>query len=115
MEQPSATPTRQRAGGRRGARPERGGEAAPKAQPRLRYKPIEAVSADELEAIHLASLRVLEEIGIDFLHEGAREILKTAGAAVTPGANRVRFDRALVESQIGTAPERFTLHARNPA
>src|SRR5262249_26848009 len=114
MTEPGATPTRQR-GGRRGARPPMGGEAAPKAQPRLLYKPLEAVPARELAGIHVASLRVLEEIGIDFLHEGAREILKGAGAEVMPRSNRVRFDRALVESQIGKAPERFTLHARNPA
>src|SRR5215469_11691703 len=114
MTEPGAISTRHR-GGRRGARSQGGGEATPKVQPRLLYKPVEAVSADEIEAIHVASLRVLEEIGIDFLHEGAREILKGAGAAVTPGSNRVHFDRALVESQIGTAPERFTLHARNPA
>src|SRR5689334_24250247 len=105
MTEPRPTPTRTRAG-RRGARPQTGGEAAPKAQPRLLYKPIEAVSADELEAFHVASLRVLEEIGIDFLHEGARDIVKQAGAEVTPGSNRVRFDRGLVESQIGKAPER---------
>ncbi|HKX10277.1 MAG TPA: trimethylamine methyltransferase family protein [Stellaceae bacterium] len=114
MTEPGGTPTRQRAS-RRGPRPQTGGEAAPKAQPRMLYKPIEAVSADEIEAIHVASLRVLEEIGIDFLHEGARQILKEAGAEVTAGSNRVRFDRALIESQFGKAPERFTLHARNPA
>ena len=31
----------------------------------------EIVSADELESIHLASLRVLKEIGVEVLHEGA--------------------------------------------
>jgi trimethylamine:corrinoid methyltransferase-like protein len=29
--------------------------------------PQDAISADELEAVHLASLQVLEEIGIDVL------------------------------------------------
>ena len=36
------------------------------------YKPIEVISADQIEAIHNSSLRVLEEIGIDFLDEPAR-------------------------------------------
>jgi len=92
-----------------------GGDAAPRTQPRLAYTPTEAVSADALEAIHQASLTVLEEIGIDFLHDGAKEILRTAGADVAAGSNRVRFDRGLVESQLGKAPQQFTLHARNPA
>ncbi|MEO9529780.1 MAG: trimethylamine methyltransferase family protein, partial [Roseibium sp.] len=54
-------------------------------QPRHLFKPLEAVSADELEAIHDASMRVLEEIGIDFLHDDAKAMLKAAGADVKPG------------------------------
>ncbi|MEE1570996.1 MAG: trimethylamine methyltransferase family protein, partial [Acidimicrobiales bacterium] len=41
-------------------------------QPRMRLDPIRAVSDDELESIHQASLRVLSETGIDFLDETAR-------------------------------------------
>ncbi len=115
MEAPSADTPRQRSGGRGRARMPGGGDAAPRTQPRLAYSPTEAVSADALEAIHQASLTVLEEIGIDFLHNGAKEILRTAGADVAAGSNRVRFDRGLVESQLGKAPQQFTLHARNPA
>ncbi|MHA7776527.1 trimethylamine methyltransferase family protein [Roseibium sp. M-1] len=84
-------------------------------QPRHRFRPLEAVSADELEAIHNASMRVLEEIGIDFLHEEAKQILKDAGADIKPGSDRVRMDRAMVEDLIKKAPAEFTLHARNPA
>lgn len=103
-------------GRRRRGRGERGGGTAPvRPQPRLRYRPVDAVSADELQAIHDASLRVLEEIGMDFLHDEARSLLKAAGADVRDGEARVRFDRGLVESKIGLAPRQFTLHARNPA
>lgn len=106
--------------GRRGRRGERsdaqsGGSAKPKTQPRLPFQPVPAVSSDELEAIHLASLTVLEEIGMDFLHPGARQILKEAGAQVDPNSERVRFPRELVELNIGLAPREFTLHSRNPA
>ncbi|MHB2165821.1 trimethylamine methyltransferase family protein [Alsobacter sp. R-9] len=101
--------------GRRAGRETPGSAAAPKPQPRLPFAPVPAVSADELEAIHEASLTVLEEIGMDFLHDGARQILKDAGADVESGSLRVRFPRALVESKIGLAPRSFTLHARNPA
>ncbi|MFZ0207620.1 MAG: trimethylamine methyltransferase family protein, partial [Roseiarcus sp.] len=48
------------------------------------------------------------------LHDEAKAILREAGADVDPGSNRVRFDPALVESQIGLAPKSFMLHARNP-
>ena len=103
--------------GRRGRRGERAGGVAqrPWGQPRLRFPPIEVVSADELESIHQASLQILEEIGMDVLNAEAREILKAAGATVEPDGDRVRLDRGLVEGSLGKAPGTFTLHARNPA
>ena len=52
---------------------------------------------------------------MDFLHDGARAMLKDAGADVDPASKRVRFPPALVEAQVGLAPREFTLHARNPA
>ncbi|MBV9522568.1 MAG: trimethylamine methyltransferase family protein [Alphaproteobacteria bacterium] len=110
----SADAPRPRTGRSRSRSQGSGGEAAPKPQPRLPYPPVAAVSADELEAIHAASLTILEEIGIDFLHDEARQLLKEAGAAVDPSSKRVRFDRGLVESQLGKAPAQFTLHGRNP-
>src|ERR1700674_5147816 len=108
----------QDAGRRRRRGAERAGTAVepqPFSQPQMPFAPLDLVSKDELESIHRAALTVLKEIGIDFLHEGARAMLKTAGADVDPGSQRVRFDPALVESQIGLAPKQFTLHARNAA
>ncbi len=81
----------------------------------MRYRPTEVVSADELESIHDASMGILEEIGMDFLDPEARELLVAAGARVEEGSERVRFDRAMVEERIRTAPSTFTLHATNPA
>jgi trimethylamine--corrinoid protein Co-methyltransferase len=89
--------------------------AAAPSQPLSSFAPLELISKDELESIHRAALTVLKEIGIDFLHDGARAMLKDAGADVDPGSKRVRFDAALVEAKIGIAPSEFTLHARNPA
>ncbi len=79
------------------------------------YAPIELLNAEQIEAIHDTSMRILEEIGMDFLHPEAREILGRAGAEVEPGSERVRFDRGLIEEAVGHAPAEFTLHARNPA
>ncbi len=59
-----------------------------------------------------ASLRVLEEIGMDFLLPEARERLKAAGAEVE--GERVRLPRQMVEAALATVPSRFTFHARNP-
>jgi len=84
----------------------------PFAQPRLTYAPSPAVSDDHLEAIHDASLVVLSEIGLDFLHPEALATLAAAGASVD--GERVRFDPELVMQLISTAPSSFTLHSRNP-
>ena len=79
-----------------------------------RFPATPVVSEDELEAIHNTSLTILEEMGMDFMHAGAREILKKAGADVRPDSERVRFDRNLILEAIKTCPSEFTLHARNP-
>lgn len=79
------------------------------------YRPIEILSADQIEAIHDTSLRVLEEIGMDFLHPEALDRLRAAGADVEPGSQRVRFDRGLVLEAVAKAPAEFTIAARNPA
>jgi trimethylamine---corrinoid protein Co-methyltransferase len=107
-------------GGRRG-RAERAGResaaasVAARIQPHLPFQPVAAVSADELESIHTTSLTILEEIGMDFLHPEARDLLRLAGAAVEASSERVRLDRGLIEQSIGLAPRKFTLHGHNPA
>ena len=78
------------------------------------YRPLEILHPEQIEAIHDASLSILEEIGMDFLLPEAREILKAAGAEVEAGSERVRFDRNLVLEAVAKAPSGFTLHARNP-
>ena len=79
-----------------------------------RFPPIEVLSADELEAIQQTSYTILEEIGMDFLHPDAVEILRKAGADTQPGSERVRIDRGLLQELVAKAPPRFTYHARNP-
>lgn len=103
---------------RRGGRADTGGrvrpiEQRPFAQPRLRYAPTEVVSADELESIHLASLRILHEIGMDFLDPDARDLLKAAGVELD--GTRAHFDPDFVLERLQTVPNEFTLHATNPA
>ena len=97
-----------RAGGGRNAVPQ-----LPRRKLVRAFPPMDIVSADELESIHHASLKVLAEIGMDFTLPQARDLLKKAGADVQ--GERVRFDPAMVEELIRTAPAEFTFHARNPA
>ncbi len=78
------------------------------------YPPMEILSADQLEAIHEASLEVLEEIGMNFLLPEARDILRRAGAEVETDGPRVRFDRALVAEAVARAPSLVKARARNP-
>ncbi|NVK31990.1 MAG: trimethylamine methyltransferase family protein [Gammaproteobacteria bacterium] len=101
--------------GRR-ARPQRSASAIsqlPWQSLKMPYRPTEPVSDDQLEQIHLASLKILEQIGIDVLLPQARDIMQRHGADVD--GMRVRFAPELILSMIETVPAEFTLHARNPA
>lgn len=113
----SRSATRGRRGGRAGKRDaaDNGFEQPAFTQLKNPFAPTEILSADELESIHLASLRVLKEIGIEVLHDGARDIMKKAGADVKSGSQLVRFDSDLILDAIKTCPPEYTLHARNPA
>ncbi|NMG38796.1 methyltransferase [Chelativorans sp. ZYF759] len=106
-----------RRGGRAGKREAREArfEQPPVRKLRIPFEPTKIVSEDELESIHLASLRMLAEIGIDVLHDEARETMREAGAHVEPGSQRVRFDPDMIMEWIAHCPSEFTLHARNPA
>lgn len=79
------------------------------------YSPVEVLSEEQLHRIHEASLNVLEQIGVNFLLDEARVILRKAGADVEKGGTRVRFDRGLILESIAKTPSEFTVYARNPA
>jgi len=79
------------------------------------YPPVEIVSADQLEAIHEAALRTLEDMGMRILLPEARAIYRQAGARVDDGNEMVFLDRGLVMDALAKAQPTFKLHARNPA
>jgi trimethylamine--corrinoid protein Co-methyltransferase len=79
------------------------------------WPPLEVLSAEQLERILEASYRVLSEAGLEIRSSPAREIFRRAGALVDEATQNVRLGRELVEAQLAHAPERFVLHARNPA
>jgi len=79
------------------------------------FPPMELLSADQLEAIHLTSLRILENLGMEVMSPRALAVLEAAGAEVDLGTRTVCLDRGLVESALKTAPASFTLTPRNTA
>jgi trimethylamine--corrinoid protein Co-methyltransferase len=87
---------------------------SPGQQPFNPYPALKVLSEDQVEQIHLASLALLENFGMRIMHEGARQLLATAGADVNHDTQMVRFDRGLVMENVAQAPSEITLHARNP-
>jgi trimethylamine--corrinoid protein Co-methyltransferase len=108
---------RARRGGRAGKRAGAGASFEQPAFQQLRrpFAPTNLISEDELESIHLASLKVLKEIGVDVLHDEARRIMKEHGADVRDDSVRVRFDPDLIMGLMAHCPSEFTMRARNPA
>jgi trimethylamine--corrinoid protein Co-methyltransferase len=107
-----------------GARRSRGGERRARSVPVLErqapwrllenpYRPFEIISADELEAIHVASLEIMERIGIAVQSPRARELCRRHGCEIGSDGVRVRFPRELVLTAIAKAPERFAMTARH--
>ena len=82
-------------------------------QVRNPYPPMEILSADQLEAIHQTSMRILEELGIELMSDRGRSLFERAGATVDHSTGTVRVDRGLIEEALATAPSSFTLSGRN--
>ena len=78
------------------------------------YRPMEILSADQVEAIHQASLRILKETGLRVESKVALELLTDLRAEVDHENKHVRFDPELIEEMLQGIPSEFTIHARNP-
>ena len=76
-------------------------------------RPIEPLDAEGVQRVHKTAMRILRDIGIEFLNPEAVAILKKAGCTVN-GTN-VRMDEDFVMEMVGHAPETFTITPRNPA
>jgi trimethylamine--corrinoid protein Co-methyltransferase len=75
-------------------------------------RPTEPLFEDGVQAIHDGAMRILEDIGIEFLNEEAIELFKQAGCIVN-GTN-VRMGRDWVMEMVAKAPEQFDITPRNP-
>ena len=108
------TRKRARTGGRAGAARRRGREVIeqmPWNPPVNLDAPTEPLSAEGIEAIHDGAMRILEEIGVEFLNPEACRILAKAGCEVD-GEN-VRMGRDFVMEWVAKAPSEFTITPRN--
>jgi trimethylamine--corrinoid protein Co-methyltransferase len=68
------------------------------------------MDAAQCRRIHLATLAVLERVGVDVHDQRARTILADGGATVD--GIRVRLPQHMVETALRTAPRRMTLYDR---
>lgn len=70
-----------------------------------------AISEDEVEAIHQATLRILSEVGIILEHEEARCLLVDAGSRLEK--NRVLIPPDLVRWALSQCPHKVSIRGRN--
>ncbi|MEO0783097.1 MAG: trimethylamine methyltransferase family protein, partial [Pseudomonadota bacterium] len=110
------TKRRKRSGGRAGNADRRGAATDHQMpwQPPINIdRPTEPLSEEGVQAIHDGAMRILEEIGIEFLNPKAVEILQASGGCTINGEN-VRMGRDFVMEQIALAPSTWTITPRNP-
>lgn len=72
------------------------------------------LSEAEVQRTHEASLEVLDQVGLEVNHAGAREIYRRHGCRVDEDNLRVTMPPAVVEELMRQVPARFTFRARNP-
>jgi trimethylamine--corrinoid protein Co-methyltransferase len=77
-------------------------------------EPLNILSDDEVERIHVGTLEVLESTGVVFENKKALEILDSWGCNVDFEKQLVRFPSYLVEESIRRCPSSFTIQARHP-
>ncbi len=75
--------------------------------------PLALATEEQLTRINETAMRVLEELGLEFMSEEAWPILERHGAKVDRSTGIVKFDRQLIREYVAKAPANFTLHARD--
>ncbi len=78
------------------------------------FTPLQVLSLEQLDKIHDASMRILEEIGLEIVNERSKALMLEHGATLCSKTGYVLMDRAFVMQKIKTVPSEFTLYARNP-
>lgn len=71
-------------------------------------------SDEQIDIIHNASLRVLDETGVAMQHAKALEVMKKAGATIDVTRQIARIPQYLVEEALSRAPKDVKLYGRLP-
>jgi len=71
------------------------------------------LSAEGLDAVHEASMHIVESVGVRLNHERAQALVAEHGGTVDDDG-LATLPQALVERCLEGVPSEFTLHARNP-
>src|SRR2546430_12535311 len=79
------------------------------------WRPLEILTAEQVERILVAAFQVLEEAGLEIRSPAAREAYRRAGAPVDQSTQMVPLGRHIVEAHLAPAPQRFLLHCRHTA
>ena len=81
---------------------------------RHRFRPIEVMDEEQVEAIHDAAMTILENTGLRILDPEARRILRSGGFDVDDAGEIVRFDREGIAELARKAPSGTSVRGRNP-
>jgi trimethylamine--corrinoid protein Co-methyltransferase len=79
-----------------------------------KFKPLEVLTEEELEAIHRGALDVLETTGVRVEHDRALKLFAHHGCNVDFEERRVRIPSWLVEECLRKCPSHFKYKARDP-
>ena len=78
------------------------------------FKPLEILTEEQIESIHQATLNVLQEVGVQILHDRALELLQQNDCLVDFEAKQARIPPSVVEECIRRSPSSFRVKAREP-
>lgn len=88
----------------------------PKGRTGVLVDPVTRLNENQIQKVHEASLRILEEIGILCYNHEAERIFEEAGCRVTRGSDgeaKITIPRGLVEEGLDKAPSEVVLGARD--
>lgn len=77
------------------------------------FPKFQPLSEDEIESIHLASLRLLEEVGVKIYSDAALKLLSDGGAEVDFNKKLAHIPQHLVKEALAKAPSTIKLYGRN--
>ncbi len=109
-----------KSGGRTAIRRGRGARREKRMSHELRFMPetdrgipfVDLMTQEQAERIHVETMRLLRDKGIEFRDDESAALWKLAGADVQ--GYRVRIEEALLMQLLSSAPESYRMVARNP-